>query len=375
MIRPDVFYKWLDRNEIDFFSGVPDSLLKDICAYITDNTSKDKHIIAANEGNAIALAAGSNMATNKIPVVYLQNSGIGNTVNPLLSLADKQVYSIPMLLMIGWRGEPGVKDEPQHITQGEATLELLKAMKIPYLILSRDEKNAYQELMQAISTIKENCSPYAIVIRKNTFEKYSIKSQLNSSLELFREDAIQTMVDQLKGDEIIVSTTGKTSRELFEIREKLKQPHHTDFLTVGSMGHTSQIALGIALSKPEKKVICLDGDGAMLMHMGGLAIIGNRAPENYIHVVINNGAHESVGGQPTVGLNMDIPQIAKATNYKSALTVKTKEELIQSLKQISPESCPVLIEIQVKVGSREDLGRPTIKPIDNKNNFMKKLQS
>ncbi len=375
MIRPEIFYNWLTEHKINFYSGVPDSLLKDICAYINDNTPKHSHIIAANEGNAVALATGHHLATGNIPVVYMQNSGIGNAVNPLLSLADKQVYQIPLLLMIGWRGEPGVKDEPQHITQGEVTLDLLEAMKIPYLVFDMDEDKAKDQVKDVVGMIKEKNAPAAIVIRKNTFEKYSIKKTIKTNYNLSREDAIKQIVGQLAGDEVIVSTTGKTSRELFECREALNQQHHADFLTVGSMGHASQIALGIALSKPDKRVICFDGDGAVLMHMGSMAITGSQSPSNFIHIVINNGAHESVGGQPTVGFNINIPLIAEANNYKSTQSVSTAVELEEALRSVSKDTCPALIEINVRVGSRSDLGRPTIKPIDNKKNFMKNLGS
>lgn len=373
MISPSNFYKWLNAKNIDFFSGVPDSLLKDICAFITDNTPETNHIIAANEGNAIALAAGYHMATNKIPLVYMQNSGIGNAVNPLLSLTDKQVYNIPILLMIGWRGEPGVKDEPQHITQGEVTIDLLKAMHIPYTILSNEEAKAKAQIKNAIDEISINNEAHALVIRKGTFEKYSIKQSIETTFELSREEAIKLIVSKLDGSDIIVSTTGKTSRELFETRVALKQAHHSDFLTVGSMGHSSQIALGIAIAKPDKKVICIDGDGALLMHMGSLAITGTVAPKNFIHLIINNGAHESVGGQPTVGFNIDISKIALSNGYKSAISVSTAKDLSKALTEIDKKGCPALIEVKVKVGSRDDLGRPTILPVDNKKDFMKNL--
>jgi len=373
MIHPKVFYDCLSSYNIQFFSGVPDSLLKDVCAYITDNAPKQSHIIAANEGNAIALAAGHHLATGNIPLVYMQNSGIGNAVNPLLSLVDEQVYKIPVLLLIGWRGEPGVEDEPQHITQGEVTLPMLEAMKIPYLVLDKDTEIAKSQVQDAIDEIKSSNAPFAIVVKKGTFEKYSIQTTLDSNYELSRETAIEKILDNLSGNEVIVSTTGKTSRELFECRASRKQPHNSDFLTVGSMGHASQIALGIALSKPDKKVICLDGDGAVLMHMGGLAIIGEMAPKNFIHIVMNNGAHESVGGQPTVGFDMDLPAVARANNYKSVQSVSTANEIAHALKHINEDSCPAFIEVKVKVGSRSDLGRPTIKPVENKENFMKNL--
>jgi phosphonopyruvate decarboxylase len=375
MIRPETFYSWLAGNNIEFFSGVPDSLLKDICAYITDHSPRSNHIIAANEGNAVALAAGYHMATRKIPLVYMQNSGIGNAINPLLSLVDKNVYNIPVLLMIGWRGEPGVKDEPQHVTQGEVTLNLLETLRIPYCILSQDEEKASEQMQQAITEMNQTGIPYAIVVKKGTFEKYTIKATIASDYELTRERAVQLIINQLTGNEVVVSTTGKTSRELFECREALGHPHHSDFLTVGSMGHSSQIALGIALSKPGRKVICLDGDGALLMHMGGLAITGSMAPDNYIHIVINNFAHESVGGQPTVGSQIDLVSIAKANGYASASSVSSANELSDALAAIGKDMCPALIEVKVRVGSRDDLGRPTIKPVDNKKDFMRNLDS
>ncbi len=375
MIRPETFYSWLAGNNIEFFSGVPDSLLKDICAYITDNAPHGNHIIAANEGNAVALASGHHMATGKIPLVYMQNSGIGNAINPLLSLVDKQVYHIPLLMMIGWRGEPGVKDEPQHVTQGAVTLDLLDTIKIPYAVLNDEEEKAGEQIRQAIAEIRRTGIPYALVVRKGTFEKYTIKTSVASDYQLSREIAIQEILDQLTDHDIVVSTTGKTSRELFECREALGQPHHADFLTVGSMGHSGQIALGIALSKPKRRVICIDGDGAVLMHMGGLAITGSMAPGNYIHVVINNGAHESVGGQPTAGALVDLVSIAKANGYKSATSTSTASELSDALSAVTKELCPALIEVKVRIGSRADLGRPTIKPVDNKKDFMRYLDS
>ncbi len=375
MVNTEFFYNSLVKKGVDFYSGVPDSLLKDICAFITDNAPKSNHIIAANEGNAVGLAAGYHLATGKIPMVYMQNSGLGNIVNPLLSLTDEKVYKIPLLLMIGWRGEPGVKDEPQHVTQGELTLELLETMKIPYKILSPEQAEAEEQINQIISEIESSGTPHALIIRKGTFEKYSIKSPVKSNYEMTREQAIGIIVNELTDNDIIVSTTGKTSRELFEIREAKGQTHSADFLTVGSMGHASQIALGIAIAKPQRTVFCFDGDGALLMHMGGLAINGAMKAENMIHIVINNGAHESVGGQPTVGFNIDVPAIAKANGYSLAMSIETSEELQKVAKTIHNIKGPVLIEIKTKTGSRDDLGRPTISPVNNKTDFMKNLQN
>jgi len=375
MIKPEVFYKWLTDADIDFFSGVPDSLLKDICAYITDNTPPERHIIAANEGNSIALTAGYHMASGTIPMVYMQNSGLGNTINPLLSLTDKQVYDIPILMMIGWRGEPGKNDEPQHVTQGRLTLELLDTMEVPYQILSDNAEEAKVQFDFAIAHISENNQPYALVIRKGLFESYTLKTTIYSSYSLMREEAIKKIVEKLSGNEIIVSTTGKTSRELFEIREAFGQGHDSDFLTVGCMGHANQIAVGMAIAKPNCKVICIDGDGALLMHMGSLAINGAVSPKNFVHIVINNGAHESVGGQPTVADGIDLVKIAEANNYASAVSVSSSEALDGILSDIGTMEGPALIEIKTKVGSRDDLGRPTVKPVDNKTALMQNFDA
>lgn len=370
MINPKDFYNKLQENHIDFFTGVPDSLLKDICSYISDNTPESNHIIAANEGNAIALASGYHMASRKIPLVYMQNSGIGNAVNPLLSLTSEMVYRIPMLLMIGWRGEPDTKDEPQHSAQGEQTIALLEAIKLPYIILSEDSEEALLQLNMAVLQIAQSSSPFALVVRKGVFEKYTMTSSVEQKYALSREEVIKAIVDLQNGSELIVSTTGKTSRELFEYREQLEHSHDRDFLTVGSMGHASQIALGIAITKPNKEVVCIDGDGALLMHMGSMAIIGKTNPNNLIHIIINNGAHESVGGQATVGFDIDMPQIAKSCGYAYANVVSDIGSLKSAFIDARNSNGPSLIEVRVKVGSRADLGRPSIPPLSNKRKFM-----
>ena len=371
MILCKEFYDILIGNGINFFTGVPDSLLKDFCAYVADNALEEKNIIAANEGNAIALASGYHLATKKFALIYMQNSGLGNTVNPLISLADKEVYSIPMLLVIGWRGEPGIKDEPQHMKMGKATLNLLDTLEIPYEILNDNYEGI---IKNAITHMKNEKSPYAIVVKKGTFGKYELKNKKITNYELNREGAIKTIVNLLDEDDIVVSTTGMASRELFEIREANKQWHEKDFLTVGSMGHSSSIALGIALEKPNRQVYCFDGDGALIMHMGALAIIGQSNPKNFKHIVFNNYAHDSVGGQPTAAFNMDIPSIAKASGYIAAFSAETKEEIIDKIGKIKSMNGPVLLEIKVNKGARKDLGRPTTAPTQNKDAFMEFLQ-
>ncbi len=373
MITPQFFYNILKTNNTLFFTGVPDSLLKNFCAYLTDTAEQKNHIIAANEGNAIALAAGHYLAKGTIPLVYMQNSGIGNTVNPLLSLADKEVYSTPMLLMIGWRGEPEVHDEPQHIKQGRVTTALLEEMEIPYCILDTDESAAEKQIETAYQTMKDTQAPYAIVIRKGTFSSYTLKNNEEVPGTMSRESAIETIIQNVPAQSAFVSTTGKASRELYELRNKYNQGHAADFLTVGSMGHASQIALGIALEKPEKKIFCLDGDGAAIMHMGAMAVIGTQKPENLVHIVLNNGAHDSVGGQPTIGRQIDLCAIAKACGYDETLSVSTAEELKKAVIQTADTKKTVFIEIIVTKGAREDLGRPAEAPCENKAAFMKYL--
>ena len=377
MIRPEFFIEKLRENGIDCFAGVPDSLLKNICAYITDHCDAEHNIIAANEGAAVGLAAGHYLATGQPACVYMQNSGEGNIINPLASLTDPEVYNIPVLLLIGWRGRPGVHDEPQHVKQGKVTTGLLNTMGINFDVLSKEEDKAEKQIAKAIDALKKK-DVYALVIEKDTFEDYKLQNVEKNDLTMSREEAIQTVAAALGEKDCIVSTTGMISRELFEYRAVMNQGHERDFLTVGSMGHASQIALGIAMAKPDRKVWCFDGDGAAIMHMGSMAIVANKAPKNYVHVVFNNGAHDSVGGQPTVGLKIDLPAVAKAVGYKAAISVASKEELEKELSalnsQLSTLGGPILIEVKVKKGNRKDLGRPTTTPIQNKEALMSFLK-
>lgn len=375
MISPKFFIDKLEEKNINFFTGVPDSLLKNICAYIEDNKDENHNIIAANEGAAMGLATGHYLATGEIPVVYMQNSGEGNIINPLASLTDKEVYNIPILLIIGWRGRPGVHDEPQHIKQGKVTLPLLETMEIKYTILSKDENEFTNQLNDVIEYMAKTKESFAFIVEKDTFEDYKLQNnQQYENLEMSREEAIQIVADSLDENTVIVSTTGMISRELFEYRANSNQTHEKDFLTVGSMGHASQIALGIALEKSNHKIYCFDGDGATIMHRGSMAIIGSKHPENYIHIIFNNGAHDSVGGQPTVGLQINIPEIAKALNYKKVFSIKDRMSLKEVLNKINGEKGPIMLEIQVKKGNRKDLGRPTTTPIQNKEALMKFLE-
>lgn len=374
MISPQFFIDELGRHGIDFYTGVPDSLLKNICAYITDTLPHDHNIIAANEGGAMGIAAGYHLATGRIPVVYMQNSGEGNIINPLASLTDKEVYRIPVLLIIGWRGRPGVHDEPQHVKQGKVTTGLLNTMGIDYTVLSKDTDTAAKQIKTAVDYMHRTNECYALVVEKETFEVYTLSNTKATTLTLAREEAIESVVETLEADAVVVSTTGMISRELFEIRERRGQDHSRDFLTVGSMGHASQIALGIALQQPQRPVYCFDGDGAAIMHMGGMAIAASMHPSNLTHIVFNNGAHDSVGGQPTVGLDIDLPAVAKAVGYKHVYSADNLTELTDILGRAKGEEGPKLIQICVKKGNRKDLGRPTTTPQQNKEALMNFLK-
>jgi len=365
MIDPGKLYTKLENKGLDFFTGVPDSLLKDFCAYIEDNSPNN--IITANEGNAVGLASGHYLASGRPGVVYMQNSGLGNAVNPLISLVDEAVYKIPMLLMIGWRGEPGVKDEPQHRKQGELTLPLIECLGIEYSIF--DKSSDIDELLGKAEKNLNAGKPYAFVVKKGAFSPYKLKSVKPDISALDKEKALEIVVAGIKEESLIVSTTGKLSRELFEIREKRNETHSRDFLTVGSMGHTSQIAMGVALSNPSKDVYCLDGDGSVIMHMGSLAVNASVKTSNFKHIVFNNAAHDSVGGQPTVADKVELSKIAEACGMGAISRVSTEDELKRAVERMAAGDLDFL-EIMVKKGARADLGRPTISPVMCKNNFM-----
>lgn len=369
-ISPLAFYNTLVRNNIDFFTGVPDSLLRNFCSCIDDNVPEGTHIIAANEGNAISLAAGYHMGTGKLPLVYLQNSGFGNAINPLLSLCDPEVYSIPMLVIIGWRGEPGLPDEPQHIKQGKVQIGLLEAMDYPYETISKGEEDFEAKVKKGIDKALDENRPFILLVKKGSFDTYeSCKTRLDEG-SMTREESLEKILNQLGHDDIVVSTTGRTSREIFELREKNGEPHFRDFLTVGSMGHCSSIALGVAIAKPHRKVICIDGDGAMIMHLGSLSTIGKMKPRNFFHVLINNRVHESVGSQETSSKFIDIQSLVKSNGYRTVFSEKKGLPIENQFRNFLRSVGPAFFEIVVKPGARVDLGRPTENPIENKRAFM-----
>lgn len=366
--------EFAEKLNADFFTGVPDSQLKALCDYLMSRYGVDPkhHVIAANEGNSAALAAGYHLATGKIPVVYMQNSGEGNAVNPIASLLNENVYAIPCIFVIGWRGEPGVKDEPQHIFQGEITLKLLRDMEIPYHVI--DETTGSAELETVMKEFRHYLAlgkQTAFVIRKNalTFEG---GTGYHNRYTLTREQAIERIVETA-GVDLIVSTTGKASRELFEIREKRGEGHERDFLTVGCMGHASSIALQIAVQREEKRVWCLDGDGAALMHMGAMAVIGSQKPANLVHVLLNNQAHETVGGMPTVAGDVRFGKIAESCGYPRTMYVEGIEELDAALRDIKGQKGLCFLEVECALGSRSNLGRPTTTALENKKRFMQNL--
>lgn len=367
--------KFIELIGADFYTGVPDSQLKALCDYLLDVYGIDPkhHIIAANEGNCTALAAGYYLATGKVPVVYMQNSGIGNAVNPILSLTSEKVYGIPCIFVVGWRGEPGVHDEPQHTHQGELTIRLLEDLGLRVHVIDAGtlEEDIRNELKKSEEWFAQGKS-LAFVVKKGALQN-DAKIPYQNFHTLLREQVIE-YVAEAAGQDVIVATTGKAGRELYEIRERKGQSHKFDFLTVGSMGHCSSIALGIAMHKPDRKIWCIDGDGALLMHLGSMAVIGNRKPSNFVHVVINNEAHESVGGMPTVASTMNIPQIALGCGYESAVSIQTPEELKEELQRAKEAAVLSLIEVKCAVGARADLGRPKASPRENRDSFMEYLR-
>ncbi len=359
----------------DFYAGVPDSQLKALCNYLMNTYGIDEkhHVIAANEGSCTALAAGYHLATGKVPVVYMQNSGEGNIINPVASLLNDKVYAIPMIFIVGWRGEPGIHDEPQHIYQGEVTVKLLEDMDIKPFIIGKDTTEA--EVETAMAEFKQLLAAgknVAFVIRKGALS-YDEKVVYKNDNNMVREEIIKHIVN-VSGQDPIISTTGKASRELFEIREANGQSHKYDFLTVGSMGHSSSIALGVAVNKPDTKVWCIDGDGAVLMHMGAMAVLGANSPKNMVHVIINNSAHETVGGMPTVAGNIDLVGVAKACGYPNAVSVDSFEALDDELYKAKERNALSMIEVKCSIGARDDLGRPTTTALENKQNFMEYLK-
>lgn len=373
MIDPESFLAALDEAGVRFVTGVPDSLLVHVCTAIAARYPSDRHVIAANEGAAIGLAIGHFLASGHPALVYLQNSGLGNAVNPLTSLADPQVYGIPMLLLIGWRGEvlsdgTQIHDEPQHRKQGQITPALLEILSIPYRVIDEGTTDIKPVVEEVFAEAKARSGPVALLARKNAFGRFSAAEVDPRDRRMSREEAIRVILHAIGDDVPIVSTTGMASRELFELRTGDGSGHHRDFLTVGGMGHASQIAAGIALTQPGRKVLCLDGDGALLMHMGSLAI--SAGCDNLMHVVLNNAAHDSVGGQPTKGDVVDFREIAQACGYGTVAIAGDAAQIETSLRGMLDARSSSFLEIKCRRGARPDLGRPDRSPAVNKAEFM-----
>lgn len=373
MLDPVAVLNIFNENNISFFAGVPDSLLKELNQALLNEVDPDNHLITVNEGTAVSFGIGYHIATNKTPLIYMQNSGLGNAINPLTSLADPEVYSIPMLLLIGWRGEPGIKDEPQHIKQGRITPTLLECLEIPYKILPKELENANSVISNMIQIANnENC-PTALLVQKDTFKRYDIQLENTSAQNLLsREEAISLILNNGQEDDIVIGTTGMASREIYEFR-KNNNDSTTDFLTVGGMGHASQIALAISKFTKNKNVFCLDGDGALLMHLGGLATNAHEGPNNFHHIVLNNGTHDSVGGQPTLGNKVNFKNIAESVGFHTSFQASSLEEILICLNQMRESKHPSFLEIIIKPGYRTDLGRPSESPSENKLALMRNI--
>ncbi len=355
--------------KIDFFTGVPDSKIKPFCNYLVNKYyNTNKLTIAVNEGNAVSLAAGFYLATNKYPCVFMQNSGIGNIVNPVTSLTDQSMFGIPIIYVIGWRGEPNKIDAPQHIKQGSITKDLLNLLGIYSIEVDKDTTSF--ELKENIDVFNDKLAQnksVAILVKDKFFDHID-NPLIGSNSSLTREQVISKVLG-ISGDDIIVSTTGKTSRELFELRKQREEGHFRDFLIVGSMGHASAVSLGVAINT-KKRVWMIDGDGSLLMHMGAMALIGTKDESNIIHIVINNGSHESVGNYPTIANKLDLCQIAKGFGYQKCIRITKLENLDNALAEIKNSTRSVFLEIRVRPGSRSNLGRPSFSPKDNKVMFM-----
>lgn len=374
MISCEEFFKILNEHNLTFFTGIPDSTFKDLIKFLTDNQGENfENIIACNECEAIAIAAGYYLATNKIGVVYMQNSGFGKTINPLTSLCDPEVYSIPILLMIGWRGEPNKKDAPQHKKMGKITLPLLETLQIPYAILEPNAQKIEKEFNKALQYFDKKKGPFALIFRRNFFQNYEMKRIISNKYSLTTKEVIHLILNSLSKDEIIISNTGYISRLLFEYRESNEKDHYKSFYNIGSMGCASSIGLGIALQKPQKRIIVFDGDGAAIMQMGAFSTIGKYSPTNFVHIIIDNEAHESTGSQPTNSSIIKFEDLAIASNYRWSIKIETKEQLLDSLDNIKNRDGPILILIKTKLHSALNLKRPDKLPKEYKEEFMKYL--
>ena len=356
MLDQEKVFSILKNNGITFFTGVPDSYLNGFCNYALAH-NPDRNIIAANEGNAVGIASGHYFATKEIPLVYMQNSGQGNTINPLASLADPNVYAVPMLLLIGWRGQGNTEpNHPQHKLQGEITAKLLDVMHIPYSILTDDIEEFGQAIEKAVRYCAEKRGPYGLIAPKGVMAASEKANDVDSTFPMSREEAIEVILDHMPEDTIYTATTGRATRELFFLREKRGETKARDFLNVGSMGHASSVALGIALEKPDRHVVALDGDSAAIMHMGAMTMVSKLGAPKFMHVILNNGAHESVGGQPSAGYLLEFTKIAEACGYTTVgHAVTTEEELIEAIDKLKNCGKASFIDCRIHKGLNSKL--------------------
>jgi len=377
MIPLEPFYRLLKEEGVEFVTGVPDTLLNDFCLGLDAEWPSPRHVLAANEGNAIALASGYHLATGTIPLVYMQNSGMGNAMNPLISLVDTAVYSIPMVLLIGWRGEPGTTDWPQHQRQGELTPVLLDDLSIPYRVLNPDEHEVAELARWAVRTARDTGRATALLVRKSVLEKKE-KAGFDAASQVYtvsREEAIDTLLACAPDNSLFVATTGRATRELHALRDIRGEGHDADFLNVGAMGHALSIAAGLAIGSPDRQIICIDGDAAALMHMGSLPVTAQLPVSNLLHVVMNNGVHESVGGQSTVAMKADLTEIARHAGYKTVgIAVHTRETFAKAIGQLVQEKGPKFLEMRIRKGMRSEMPILKIAPKELKSSITKMIQ-
>lgn len=374
MINQELFMNILKENGVEFFTGVPDSYLNGFCNYLQKEIPADKHVIAANEGNAIGIAAGYYFSTKTMPLVYMQNSGLGNVINPLASLTDEHVYKTPLILLIGWRGEPNSGDHAQHITQGRITTDLLDLLNIPCIIAADDDRVFARQVQPLLKKAKEERKAVAILGRKGVFAAEDKATIRDDSYPLTREEAIETILDVLPADTYYFASTGRATRELYFLRQARKENHHYDFLNLGAMGHVSSVALGVALANKGNLVVCLDGDASALMHMGSFSMACQMKPANFLHIILNNGAHESVGGQPSAGCKVDFSLIAAGSGYNTVgRPVTTKEELTRALNKLDLSSGPSFIDFRIRKGLKGALPPLQIDPDQLISDFMDQL--
>lgn len=358
MKDPNLFLDWLSEAGITQYVGVPDSLLKSLALAIDSHPSANRHVVAANEGAAIGFAVGVYLESSKPAAVYLQNSGLGNALNPLTALAHREVYGTPMVLVIGWRGEPGKPDEPQHMVQGRITRELLDIVGVPFVVLSDDENTARGQVRELIHSMEVSPGPVAIIVPAGAFGQRAVRESMQTKLTMTRQEALSEVISVIPPGDRVIATTGMIGRELWEIRKEAGEPMENDFLVVGGMGHASAIAHGVGAADPGRTVWCLDGDGSVLMHLGSLAVIGHYQPRNLKHLIFNNYAHDSVGGQPTAALSVDFEGLSRAITYTWAGSTSKRDEVAGLVRHLSVVKGPVIAELQIMKGARADLGRP-----------------